>query len=347
MRYFWVSCLFLLTAPRFVAHADPSAPAKKRKTNRIYIQDYQKKYLVLRAFEATKFNNFGFTDGKTHLIYRPNDHNNIGIGGTYRFLSLNLGFHMPFADRDTDTYGTTKRLDLQTHIYNKKFIIDFFGQFYRGFYLGEPDIKNKIPGYDIKRPDIHSRDLSLSVQYVFNNSRFSYNAPLYQTEVQKKSAGSFIAGAGIYFTRVFADSSLVPRPIPDSSFFGSLPFSGAEHAGISLNAGYGYTVVIRKHFFISTIFTLGAGVGSSSLRTKGNKYVSPGAQFDANLKCAAGYNYKRWYAGLNYMGLATSAASALPGTSQQVNRGVFRLTVAHRIKLHRHIVVTATIAEDE
>lgn len=338
-------CTFWLSA--LTVQASPSA-SKKKKPNRKYIQNYQKKYLILRAYESTKFNSFGFNDGKTRLEYKPNDRNNIGIGGTYSFLSLNLGFHMPFADMDTDKYGTTRRLDLQTHIYSKKFIVDFFGQFYRGFYLDNPAlVRDNAPTYNIKRPDIHSRDLSLSVQYVFNHTQFSYNAPLYQTEVQKKSAGSFIAGGAVYFSRVFADSAIPPRGMVDSLFFQGRPFTGAAHAGVGLNAGYGYTFVIRKRFFVSSILTLGAGIGNSSIEEHHHTYNSWGPQFDLNFKGAAGYNYDTWFAGVNYMGLVTTSNSALPGTSQYVNRGMFRFTVAHRIKLQKRLAIKAELIKNE
>ena len=324
------------------AHADGKKRIRIRhsKKSKSYIEDYYKKYLIVRAFESTKFTNFRFSDGGSKLIYKPNEHNNAGVGINYKFISLNLGFHVPFTDKDQDRYGKTRQLDLQTHIYARKFIIDFFGQFYKGYYLFNPDIRaNYLPSDVIKRPDIRTRDISLMVQYVFNYDHFSYNAPLYQNEVQKKSAGSFIAGGGIYHSHVRADSSLVPRDINDSAFFNGSRFNIASHIGLGISAGYGYTFVIHKRFFVTAMASAGAGLGYSYTSAPGEGRTSAfGPEYDLNLKCAAGYNYGKYFAGVNYIRLITTANSAFPDTWQEVNRGNFRVIVAKRLKHRRSLL---------
>jgi hypothetical protein len=321
------------------ADAQPVVIRHKKKSN-AHIQDLYKKYIVVRAYESTKFNNFRFIDGKSKVIYKPNEHNNLGIGFTYKYLSLNLGFHIPFADKNPDVYGKTRQLDLQTHIYKQKYIIDFFGQFYRGFYLDNPSaLANYTPGYIIKRPDMRSRDISLQVQYVFNNSQFSYNAPTYQNEIQKKSAGSFIAGAGIFHANARADSSIIPPGLADTAFFRGQRFTQTGHIGVGASFGYGYTLVIYKYFFATAIVTGGAGVGYSWLQGPGGSGTSSWApKLDVNLRCAVGYNYGRYFAGVTYIRLQTMAGSVYPGTWLQTNRGNFRVIVAKRFRYRKDII---------
>lgn len=334
----------LLLSGSFGAAAQPVViHHKKRSTT--HIQDLYKKYIVVRAYESTKFNNFRFIDGKTKVIYKPNEHNNLGMGFTYKYISLNLGFHIPFADKNPDIYGKTRQLDLQSHIYKRKYIIDFFGQFYRGFYLDNPAIlANYSPSLPVKRPDMRSRDISLQVQYVFNNNRFSYNAPTYQNEIQRKSAGSFIAGAGIFHANVRADSSIIPATLTDTGFFHRDAFTRAGHIGAAASFGYGYTLVIHKYFFATAILTGGAGVGYSWLGHGGSPATGAWApRLDANLRCAAGYNYGRYFAGVTYIRLQTMAGSAYPATWQQTNRGNFRVIVAKRFRYKKDLLPATNI----
>lgn len=321
---------------------------KHERKHRGYIQDFYKNHLILRAYESTKFNNVRFFDGGTKLIYKPNEHNNLGIGATYKFISLNIGFHIPFADKDLDKYGHTRQLDLQTHIYSRRYIIDFYGQFYRGYYLANPEVRNTYTSdQPIKRPDMRSRDISLSVQYIFNNDRFSYNAPTYQNEIQKKSAGSFLAGCGIFHSHVQGDSTLVPDDMP-ATFFRGNQFTAADHIGAEINGGYGYTLVIHKYFFATAMLTGGAGIGYSSITTlNGTRTGNWGPQIDLGIRCAAGYNYKRYFLGVNYVRLQTLSASAYPGSWQQVNRGNFRVIGARRFQYRKQLIPDNNIIKEE
>lgn len=313
---------------------------KHEKKSKAYIDDFYKRYLIVRAYESTKFTNFRFSDGGSKLIYKPNEHNNAGVGFTYKFISLNLGLHVPFADKDEEKYGKTRQLDLQTHICPKKFIVDFMGQFYRGYYLFNPEIRTNYQSTDIiKRPDVRTRDISLIVQYVFNNKHFSYNAPLYQNEVQKKSAGSFIAGGGIYHTHVRADSALTPADMRDSAFFNASRFNIASHIGLGISAGYGYTLVVHKYFFATAILSAGAGLGYSYVSAPGeDRKGAVGPEYNLNLKCAAGYNYGKYFAGVNYIRLMTTSNSGYPSTFQEVNRGNFRVIVAKRFRVKKSLI---------
>lgn len=303
-----------------------SIEIKHHKKSTSYVKDYYKTHLIIRAYESTKFNNFKFTYHGNKAVYKPNEHNNLGLGFTYKFLSINLGFHLPFTDRDRGIYGTTRQLDLQTHIYSPKFIIDFYGQFYKGFYLaGDHPL---ITG-NIKRPDMRSRDISLSVLHVFNYNRFSYNAAPYQNEVQKKSAGSFIAGAGIFHTYVKADSAILPAYMRSA---GGDVFSTTGNIAIGAEGGYGYTLVILKRFFITGILTGGPGIAYSVIPG------SLGTQLQLNIRGAAGYNYNKYFAGISYVHLQTITAATTVGSTMETNKGNFRIIVARRLPYHTTIV---------
>jgi len=307
-----------------------------------YIKDYYRKHLILRAYESTKFNNFKLIDGSDKLVYKPNDHDNFGIGFIYRFISINIGFYIPGVGKNRDIYGKTHSLDLQTHLYVHRFIIDFYGQFYRGYYLANSSsvTNNLPPGQIVTRPDIDTRDITLEVQYVFNDRRFSYNAPFYQNELQKKSAGSFLLGGGFYHFDARADSAFTPTDVNYSNFFQNYRFNKCSNTGMGINGGYGYTVVIKKMFFITEMLSLGAGFNYSQLTssTSGNDNGKFGLGLNVSEKFAAGYSTDKYFAGITYIRLVTEDNSIAPKTWQEVNTGNFRFIVAKRLRLKKALI---------
>ena len=315
-----------------------------------YIREYYRKHMVIRAYESTKFNNFKFIDGTDKLVYKPNDHNIFGIGFNYRFISLNLGIYIPSTGKNIGIYGRTKELDLQPHIYVHKFLIDIYAQFYHGYYLSNSGAvpNNTLNDNVEKRPDIATKNISFVVQYVFNDKRFSYNAPFYQNERQKKSAGSFLLGGGIYHTDINGDSALSPANINYANFFNNYRFNASVNNGIGLNGGYAYTLVVKKYFFLTEAITAGAGINNVSLSSPSNPDVQKtGAEVSFTVKLAAGYNSDNYFAGVTYIRLITDDNSLKSDTWQEVNTGNFRFTVAKRIRLRKALIPKSDVIKIE
>lgn len=333
-------CLFLAALLFLFAKVTGQTIAiKKSKHDPKYIKDYHKNHLIIRAFESTKFNNFQYSDHKSELVFKPNKHNNFGLGFTYKFLSLNFGFYIPNLGRDIDVYGKTRQLDLQTHFYMRNIIVDFYGQFYHGYYLANSDAVINNPNDDIlNRPDIRTRNLSLVCQYLFNDKQFSYNAVFYQNELQKKSAGSFLVGGGIYHTALFADSSLIPPNANYTDFFNSYPFKNSKNTAIGVNGGYAYTLVIKKYFFITGYLSSGAGLNLAVLADGNDIRRKAGLQLNLSQRLAAGYNSDRYFAGITYIRQYTKTNATQPGCWQDVNSGNFRVIVARRFRMKKALL---------
>ena len=123
-----------------------------------------------------------------------------------------MAFNLPFINNDNDIYGKTRRFDLSTHIYGRKMIFDLAMQWYKGYYLANPE--NIVAGWQQgdpypSREDIKVFTFGASGWYVFNHRKFSYRAAFTFNERQLKSAGSPVLGGGFSWYFVNADSSLV------------------------------------------------------------------------------------------------------------------------------------------
>ncbi len=122
-----------------------------------YIRDYYKHHLIVRVYECSRFNSFKFVDGHDKLIYKPNHHNDIGLGFTYKVISINFEFYVPIFGQNNDRYGATHSFDLQTYAYIHKFVIDLYTRFYHGYYLSNAGaaLTNSPPV--VVRPDIETK----------------------------------------------------------------------------------------------------------------------------------------------------------------------------------------------
>lgn len=322
---------------------------KQPRRDTTYIKSFYRKHITIRAFESNKFNNFKFIDQKQKLIYKPNDHSNLGIGAHYKFISLNLGVYVPLFDKNNDIYGKTRQLDLQTHVYIHKFIIDLYGQFYKGYYLANSDkaIYNNPPDKVAIRPDVATRNISIVTEYVFNGKRFSYNAPFYQNEIQKKSAGSMLIGGGLYHTYLSGDSSFIPTNINYNGFYNHYAFTTARNTAIGFSIGYAYTFVIKKHFFITGALSGGSGLNYASLSDSIDVKHRLGYQLNVTTRLAAGYNTDKYFAGITYIRLTTETNAIERQTAQQVSSGNFRFILAKRFALKKTLIPKSEIIKVE
>jgi len=270
----------------------------------IYIRSY-KEIFTLRLLTSNKKSEFDVTEetkGNT-IEYEPNSSLNLGVGFTYKWFGLNLAFNFPFINNDDEIYGKTQRLDLQTSIFSRKYAVDLFLQYYKGYYVANPTIIDPgwLPGdpYPI-RGDVISTSLGGTFNYIFNHKKFSYRAAYNFNERQKKSAGSFTVGGGVLLYNLLADSGLIPSQLfPDSVEV--INIDGVKINSLYGLGGYAHTFVIRNWYFN---LSLGLGPGLSSTKTKltNDEFKKVRSRFSVitEFRGSVGYNSDALYVGLSW-----------------------------------------------
>jgi Domain of unknown function (DUF4421) len=286
--------------------------------------------VTTRFYFSQKYTSFtvqapGVTE---NLKFRPNTTLNMGIGATYHNFSLNLAYGFGFLNNDTEK-GETKYLDLQTHYYPGKWSIDFFGQFYKGYYLMPKGYASNSPGNYYQRPDLDVTHVGLAAYRILNNKKFSYNAAIVQNEWQKKSAGSFLVGGEMYYTVIKGDSALVPRNIENG-----YPQAGINKIGFfsfGPGLGYAYTLVVQKHFFITGSLTVNLNLGFSTESAyiyNGNAtYVNPASIY----RFAAGYNSRTWNVSVNWIGNRVPFRGESTSKNYLLQTGNYRIILSKKI----------------
>lgn len=309
-----------------------------------YLEDLSHN-LTLRVYSSRKYSTYGIMDFNIEekLQYNPNSRLILGLGFSYGILSINVGVNFPaLNNKDTEQLGNTRHLDLQTHIYSRKFVIDLYFMKYEGFYLqNSHDMITDWPSHDTHqlRGDMKLNGYGANVQYIFNNRKFSYRAAYAQTDRQKKSAGSFLAGIDCYYTVGQGDSSLIPTNIKYPYFWLGMRYDKSTNFSFGLNGGYAHTFVIKEKWFLSLSAVPGLSVGKATLSYAKTDQNMASFSVNANLmwRFAIGYHSPNFFVGFSYVNLRLRNQAPPLEAWLNFDTGILRFTVAKHIKLKKPI----------
>ncbi len=313
----------------------------KCETDTNYIESYRDD-LIVRLYSSNKINYFRLKDTEQDigLKFRPNDFYNLGIGFNYRSFGVNIGTQFPFSTRDEEEIGRTSTFGLQSYVYRRKFTIDLLAKSTRGYFLN--DSEEYLPGYEdsdfeYNRRDIHTQNFGLNVNYIFNNERFSHRAAFKQVEKQKLSAGTLLAGIGLYSFLTSADSAIVPREINPDDFIKNRDFKGSLAFSVNLNVGYAYSWVFANNWLLTGSYILSGGVEHLRFR-----YVDQGTiqklrpNFNSQFRVALSYQCERYMVGLSLVEFVHGSSLVKQDMSITNGSEFIRITVSHRIKFKKN-----------
>ncbi|MCF8347664.1 MAG: DUF4421 domain-containing protein [Bacteroidales bacterium] len=320
----------------------PEAKPLDYDTN--YYHSYTDK-VTTRLYSSVKYANFSIQDTRLKKVLRYDINNRVmlGLGANYSIFGLNIAFNLPFNKRDFDRFGETEYIDLQSHLYLRKYVIDLFLQRYKGMYLANS--ADMISGWDTPdsnylRPDLRLVDAGLNVQYILNSKKFSYRAAYVQNEWQKRSAGSFIFGASAFYAMVKGDSSVVPTLVIPADFAEGSGYDKSTQFTLGVHGGYTQTFVAWQRFFLVIGLSAGPALGYATVHeTAINKKTKGGISVNLNgmIRGSIGYNSYRFYVGFFYLNHIIGNDLPINNLWNTMNTGNFRFNLVYRFSLKKPI----------
>ncbi|MFO7256877.1 MAG: DUF4421 domain-containing protein [Bacteroidota bacterium] len=292
--------------------------------------------LTARFYLSQKYVSFRYIDSENDLDlrYLPNTTLNMGVGATYKSVTLNLAYGFGFLNPENGK-GETKYFDLQGHFYARRITIDLIGHTYKGFYLTDETFQKPDGAYYL-RPDMRLSGAGITGQYIVNADRFSYRAGFLQNEWQKKSAGTLLLGWQLVLGEVTADSSLVP-----AAATGEIPsYNDVDRVGFfetGPSVGYAYQLVISKHFYVmgslAAILTFGTVVSEGETRDRSRSFLP-----NVTYHTFAGYNSEKWAISLTYTNSVVNVRGGLSDEWFSMDAGNVRLNFARRFTVKRDLL---------
>ncbi len=266
-----------------------------------FIKNYSEDF-ILRIVAVNKFNYFKISDKNRNssIRYRPDRRVNLGFGVSYKWFALDIVFNVGLTE--DSNFENSKFFDFQANIFSSKQFVSGYIKYYYGYQIinftgiTTPDIQ-----FSPNRGDVRTINLGMNYLFALNYDQFSLKAPFIQNEIQLKSAGSFLLGAGFNLYIVDSDSSIIPSVVQDD-FDEKLYFRNLSSLSAYVNFGYMYTYIWKKHFFVTLGLIPGFGINMGDFQTEFRKPFDTHLYFGLNSKSSIGYNAKKIFMGINLLG---------------------------------------------
>lgn len=250
---------------------------------------------------------------------KPNIDYRTEISVHYRFISFKIGYtpHL-FTNYDEANKGKTKTFKLESDFYIKKWIQTVGYSQIKSFYSPDYPVPEEYPTDYLILDQLKIYNIKGTTRYRFN-SNYSLKAITTQTEIQQKSAGTFIPSFLYQFNVI--DNKLTKQKLNTLNF--------------TLSVGYLHTFVINKKMYASVGASPGIGVDFNHLKFNDNNsyYTESDRDYTLNLDShlGLGYNSVNWFGGVYYkMTAITRKESTI--VKYDNFRNHFQLFIGYRFK---------------
>ncbi len=285
--------LSVLAAPVGIAQQDSS-----------YITDYRDFGNLSLALEQ-KANTLSLVNrGGDFIQLRTNNGlPQYGIMFSYKWLNAWATTSIGNATYSNPLRGKTDNLGLAVGYTGDHWWMRVFYERYTGFHVANPEAYDPN-WFDTQTnypllPDLTTHTVYANAYYGFNEETYSHRAFLWQSQAQKKSAGSFLIGVSAGYDRVAADSLIVPS-VAIPQFYSIRNISGYETITIGTNIGYTHTWAFNRRWSLGLMFA--PGIATSYGRTEELGVPSRELSLDfgamAEGRFILSYHHERWYGGI-------------------------------------------------
>ena len=255
-------------------------------------------------------------------------------------MSVRLAIRPKLSEEDQKNKGETDHFRLGVKFLFDKWIHRLEYDYIRGFYIENTnDFETLIQNQDFKIqfPYLTTNILAGSSQYTFNDN-YSVKAIESNTEIQLKSAGTFLAGIDyiLYFVRGTDHIKLENQDVISrdsySEFTGFTPI---------FNAGYHYTFVLHKYWYLNLYANPGVGIDfyKTNVYNENESYNKNNTSlyFTLNTGVSAGYNGEKIYFGGEYKYGINSEKYETEKISLQPTKTNFHVFFGYRFKAPKQV----------
>jgi len=333
---FYISILFL---PLLVYSQKEDTKTDSFSSLNPFIKDYSNQLNIKLDITNERVSYFiPYENDKAEI--RTNLNVSYGIVFSYRFLSVRLGIRPKLSESELENKGKTDRFRLRVKLLFDKWTHRLEYNYTRGFYLENTSaFENEIDNssFKIQFPYFTTNILSGSSYYKFN-ANYSVKAIESNTEIQLKSAGTFLVGIdyALYFVKGTDAVKLENQGI-------IIRDSYNEYSGFSpiFNAGYHYTFVLHKYWYTNVYANPGVGLdfyNTKSFNTNGyTNSNNTSLFFTFKTGISAGYNGKHIYFGGDYNYHSNSEKFDDDDITLQPIRNNFHLFFGYRFKAPKQV----------
>lgn len=250
-----------------------------------YITILPSKWSV-RIYSASKYDQFTFSGAGFTSSFKPDVKVSVGIGVSYKHLGLDVGWGF----YSSDPSHKSKSFSLLSSLYFRAHMLEITAQEYQ-YYSARVFNASNEPSADQFRTDMHTLNLGLNYNYNFNNRKYSFKAAFKGRQIQKRSAGSPLAGAYLSYFNLNADSAIISSAYANTE----ARITQATLFTVGVAAGYAYTLVLPAHFYIMLSLTPKLALNGGNTKTTIDHSVPINITPGFLTRNAIGYSSMKWY----------------------------------------------------
>ncbi len=346
-KYLVKAALVLATLPCSLQAISQQPEQSSDSLPSLYIQDH-KKQLNVKFEVENELTKLQFEEDDERIKLEPNLNLRYALVFSYKFLSIRIGIRPKISDTEEKERGdsNTFRLRLQLLFDNWSHLIEYNSV--EGYYVtNTEEIQPSFDGYFIQYPDLQTRVLSGFTAYKLNRN-YSFRSMQSQTEIQIKSAGSFMPGVQYRFYTLTGTDRVIA---PDGTVVQRSDFKEYKGVNLAVAASYWYNFVWKRHWYLSAFATLSAGYDFYETTfyeqdlVLERSFKDPFTAFELGL--GAGYNGTRFFFGARYRSYQSLDKFDASEAQLQAQRDVFSVFAGYRFKAPKPITKPVDLIEEK
>jgi len=266
-----------------------------------YVKDFRHRFNLSFLTEAKQNTINALSSSRKIINYQTNlSLPTYGIMFSYRWLNAQLSIPVPGISYTAPDRVNTRSYALGLGFTARKWYLKNFFEYFKGYYMSNPWVV--FPAYkpgEIKPyNNMESITYYFTAYYGFNGNKYSHKALLWQSEIQKKSAGSLLMGVTGGYKWIASDQSIFDsEPL-------NAPVNAVQYYVLGLNIGYAYTFKIGKRFSLSGLIVPGANYITARYNSNVDSYIAYENSFGLNAEARLQLFWEKgnYYSGLGYTG---------------------------------------------
>jgi len=253
---------------------------------------------------------------------------------------MRLGFRPPISDTEEQNKGKTKLFRLRVKLLFNKWSHNLEYVRHKGYYIGNSSEFNTISvneGFHIQFPSLITNIFQGNSFYKFNDN-YSVRAVESQTEIQLKSAGTFMPGTYYKYYNLKGANEI---KINSTEIIYRDIYSDINGFILGINTGYYYTYVFHKYIYANIYANTGMSIdfykntnyeSSTTTDYSNNAFV---LSFKTGI--SAGYNGQKIFAGLGYDFAHSSEKFRVNSTQILPSKDQFNVYIGYRFKAPKQL----------
>jgi len=305
-----------------------------------YVIDYDTNYIKdhrhrLNLSLITDFRNSSLSvltpDGKLANYFTNLPVPTYGAFVSYRWLNAGISLPIRGLSYLPPDRGESSSQNFALGITSRRWYFRNTLDIFEGYYNSNPQVFD--PDYFLTNSQLpvvesmRSTTLFSSFNFVWNGDKYSHRSLMFQSEFQKKSAGSMLFGASAIGRWVYSDEVITTRDTVD--------VYSVNYAFIGFNFGYVYTWALWRHLNLSAMLLPGVNYSMGAYNTTFSASEEPflkGVGVHAEARFQVLYQLDNFFTGLAITSYSTSNISGNQ-SPLAVSNNFLRFNLGYRFKM--------------